>query len=189
MLTSTRLKSFQCLFILVFYYIVSIFICSIESENSIGKRIQFLTEPNQPRNFKFPARTFGKQNFKRSFQPAWFDKFKWLHYDPDTDSAFCFMCIKALHHNMISSTKGEIVFTEKGFRNWKTALSKGRGFYKHKTSACHKEGLVRWKEVPSTVNGDIGEMISTQHALEKFKNRRILLKILGNVRYLGKRLR
>ena len=31
---------------------------SIEAENP-GAHTKFLTEPNQPQNFKFPARTFG----------------------------------------------------------------------------------------------------------------------------------
>ena len=36
------------------------------------------------------------------------------------------------------------------------------------------------------MKGDIGEMTSTQHALEKYNSRRILLKIPGNVRYLAR---
>ena len=153
---------------------------------SPSAKVKLLTEPIQPRNLKFPARSFGKQNFKRSFQSSWFDKFKWLHYDADSDSAFCFTCIKALQHNMISSTKGEAAFTDLGFQNWKKALAKGKGFYKHESSDCHKEAAARWCDIPSTVNRDVGEMISTQHALEKCNNRRILLKILGNVRHLAR---
>ena len=38
--------------------------------------------PNQPRNFAFPKRTFGKKKpEQRSFQSCWFDSFTWLHYD------------------------------------------------------------------------------------------------------------
>ena len=89
---------------------------SVEEENP-SVYVKFLTELNQPQNFKFPARTFGNQNVKWSFQSSWFDKFKWLHYGVDSDSAVCFTCIKALQHNMTSSTKGEVVFTETGFQN------------------------------------------------------------------------
>ena len=33
--------------------------------------------PYQPKNFKFPAKTFGSKNpTKRSFQTAWFERFK-----------------------------------------------------------------------------------------------------------------
>ena len=41
--------------------------------------------------------------------------------------------------------------------------------------------------MPPTVNGDIGEMISTKNALEKLHSRKILLKILGNIRYLARK--
>ena len=41
-------------------------------------------------------------------------------------------------------------------------------------------------EIPATVKGDIGEMMSTKHALEKLHSRKILLKILGNIRYLAR---
>ena len=34
--------------------------------------------PNQPKNFKFPQRTFGNTK-KRSFQPVWFEQRPWLH--------------------------------------------------------------------------------------------------------------
>ena len=40
-------------------------------------------------------------------------------------------------------------------------------------------------KIPASVKGDVGEMISSQHAMEKFNSRQILLKILQNVRYLG----
>ena len=148
----------------------SVLATSVEAENP-SAHIKFLTEPNQPQNFKFPARTFGNQNFKRSFQSSWSDKFEWLHYDADSDSAFCFTCIKAPQHNMISSTKGEVVFTETGFQNGKEALAKNKGLHKHESSECHKEAVARWREIPSTVKGDIGEMISNQHALEKYSSR------------------
>lgn len=36
------------------------------------------------------------------------------------------------------------------------------------------------------MQGDVGEMISSQHAIEKYNNHRILLKILGNVWYLAR---
>ena len=149
-------------------------------------KLKLLTEPNQPRKHAFPSRTFGKQDYQRSFQASWFEKFKWLHYDADSDSAFCFTCIKALQHNMISSAKGETAFTETGFQNWKRALAKGKGFNKHESSECHKEAAARLCEIPATVKGDIGEMMSTKHALEKLHSRKILLKILGNIRYLAR---
>ena len=54
-------------------------------------------EPNQPWRHQFPKRSFGKKNVVyHSFQPAWFDRWKWLHCDSSRDLAFCFTCIKAI---------------------------------------------------------------------------------------------
>ena len=78
---------------------------------------------------------------------------------------------------MISSTKGETAFTETGFQNWKKALAKGKGFNKHESSECHKEVVARWCEIPPTVKGDIGEMMSTKHALEKTHSRKVVSRL------------
>ena len=32
---------------------------------------------------------------KRSFQPQWFDRWLWIHYDESIDAAFCFSYVKA----------------------------------------------------------------------------------------------
>ena len=157
----------------------------VNQEESRMGHFELLTKPNQPKNFKFPSRVFGNQKLNRSFQPSWFESYKWLHYDVASDSAFCFTCIKAIQHNMISSTKGETAFTKTGFRCWKKAISKNSGFLKHEASDFHKEAVDRWNKIPASVKGDIGEQISSQHAMEKFNSRQILLKILRNVRYLG----
>ena len=65
-------------------------------------------------------------------------------------------------------------------------MAKGKGLQKHESSECRKGVVSRWREIPSTVKGDIGEMISAQHALENYNSRRNLIKILGNVRYLAR---
>lgn len=169
--------------------------CHSEREERVQPEVQkekidirFLSEPNQPKNIKFPFRTFGKQTVKRAFNPTWFDRCTWLHYDEENDSVFCFTCTKALHHNLISSTKRDASFTETGFRNWKNAFDTKKGFCKHESSECHKEATARLLTIPGTSKGDIGEIISSQHSVEKKHNREILLKILGNIRYLGKKI-
>ena len=150
---------------------------------------QDLRGPHQPADFKFPVTTFGNNQSarQRSFQPAWFDRYKWLHYEEKSDSAFCYTCIKAVQNNMISSSKADLAFTEKGFRNWKNATDKKKGFQKHETSDAHREVVSRYATAPATASGDVGELISEQHYLEKFKNRKVLLMMLrSNVRYLAR---
>ena len=56
------------------------------------------------------------------------------------------------------------------------------------TSTNHRNTTKkRLLTIPGTSKGDIGEVICNQHAAGKKHNREILLKILGNIRYLGKR--
>ena len=80
--------------------------------------------PNQPKNFKFPQRTFGNSTKKRSFQPVWFEQRPWLHYVEKTDMVLCFTCVKAIQNNMLSSTKADPQFTRIGYSNWKNAMDK-----------------------------------------------------------------
>ena len=44
----------------------------------------------------------------------------------------------------------------------------------------------RYGTAPATVIGDIGDLLSERHALDKSKNRKILLSILSNIRYLAR---
>ena len=79
------------------------------------------SRPHQPStNFKFPYREFGKQKIvKRAFQHSWFSKWKWLHYEEDTDKAFliCYNCIKAYKEGKLRTPNLELAFISKGFNN------------------------------------------------------------------------
>lgn len=45
-------------------------------------------EPHQPRTYNFPKRSFGKKTITlRSFQPDWFSKWPFIHYDEAKDAA------------------------------------------------------------------------------------------------------
>ena len=80
-------------------------------------------KPHQPLSFKFPKREFGKKSVvKRSFQPQWFARWKWLHYDEERDLAFCFTCVKAYKENKLhSSANLETAYISTGYSNWKDA--------------------------------------------------------------------
>ena len=66
--------------------------------------------------------------------------------------------------------KGDASFTGTGFRNWKDAFDTKKGFYKHESSECHKEATAQLLTIHETSIGDIGEVISSQHAVEKKHN-------------------
>ncbi|XP_068704855.1 zinc finger MYM-type protein 1-like [Montipora foliosa] len=87
---------------------------------------------------------------------------------------------------MLTSSTADPAFTKNGFCNWKNALEKKKGFQKHESSDSHMEAVARYVTAPATVIGDVGDLLCEEHALEKSKNRKILLTILSNIRYLAR---
>lgn len=119
--------------------------------------------PNQPKSFTFSQKSFGKNTKKRSFQPVWFDQRPWLHYDKETDTVFCYTCLKAIQNNMLSSTKANLAFMQIGFENWKNAMDKKKGFQKHESS----EAVARYVTAPATTVSDVGELLSDIYNIHK----------------------
>ena len=99
---------------------------------------------------------------------------------------FCHICIRAVASNLTSSGNADNVFTRYGYNNWKSATEKNKGFRKQEASASHKEAVARYISTPAEVIGDVGELLCNQHIEEKMKSRKVLLAILGNVRYLAR---
>ncbi|XP_053374024.1 zinc finger MYM-type protein 1-like [Mercenaria mercenaria] len=142
-----------------------------------------MEKANQPGNFAFPKRSFGKKNPElRSFNPQWFSVFPWIHYDESKDLAFCFICMSAMKEGKIANSKAESAFVSAGFCNWKDATTKYR---KHQQSECHKEAVERHVTLPKQTK-DIGETLSAAHSEEKKHNRAQLLTILRNIRFLAR---
>ena len=93
-----------------------------------------ITEPFQPADFNFPKKHCGKQN--RAFQSKWFSEFPWLHYNEQSDSVLCFICMQQnAKSNLRAARSKEVCFISKGFSNWKKALAR---FKKLQVSECHK---------------------------------------------------
>ena len=87
---------------------------------------------------------------------------------------------------MLTSSNADPAFTKNGFSNWKIAMDKKKTFQKHESSDSHMEKVVRYVTAPATVIGDIGDLLPERHALEKSKNRKILLSTQSNIRYLAR---
>ena len=62
------------------------------------------------------------------------------------------------------------------------------GFRNHSGSLFHKEAYGQLFTLPATTRNirNIGELLSTQHAIEKAQNRHCLLKILSVLRFLSR---
>ncbi len=140
-------------------------------------------KPHQPRSFCFPKRSFGKkQVVQRAFKPTWFDQWNWIHYDESTDTAVCHICARADEQGKLKASSKDLAFLRKGFTNWKDGTE---GFRRHELSKCHQDAVQVMIVLPKTVR-DIGETLSSAHAQSKAENRRVLLKILQNVKFLGR---
>ena len=140
-------------------------------------------EPHHPPiSFQYPKREFGKkQVVKRSFQPAWFKHWGWLHYDEEQDLAFCHTCVKAYNEKKFTTSHNlDPSFLSRGFNNWKDTTVK---FKAHELSKCHQESVEKIFTLPNTTQ-DIGETLSQRHKQEHVVNRRCFLKILSSMRFL-----
>ena len=76
----------------------------------------------------------------------------------------------------------DAAFVSKGFSNLKDATM---SFRKHDSSKCHKQVVEKMITLSATTRY-IGEMLSSIHSSEKEANRKCLLKILSNLRFLAR---
>ena len=90
--------------------------------------------------------------------------YPWLHYDASSDSAFCYLCMTAVHEGkLLASSKKDAAFLSKGYTCWKEATS---AFKKHQASQCYREANEAINLLPQQV-GDIGELLSHKHSDQK----------------------
>ena len=106
----------------------------------------------------------------------------WLTYDIKQDVVFCHVCVKSLDTKKMTAKRADPAFVQKGFSYWKDATT---SFKKHESSECHKEAVHVSVILPRAC-GDVGEMLSSQHAQQKEENSRCLLKIISNVKFLSR---
>ena len=140
--------------------------------------------PNQPRLLKFPQREFGQKTpVKRSFQPQWFNRWPWIHYDESSDAAFCFLCVKAYSQKKLDNCSSlETTYISAGYTNWKDASVK---FNNHEGSRCHKDAVLKTVTIPASCR-DIGETLSSQLAKEKLERRQCFLKLISSIKFLAR---
>ena len=71
-----------------------------------------------------------------------------------------------------------------GYSNWKKAMEKGRGFQLRERCSYHCKAVTRYIVAPNAMGNSV-DMTSREYAAERCVNRKMLIKILSNVRYLG----
>ena len=139
-----------------------------------GKNHLRVTESFQPANFRFSKKLCGKQN--RAFQSKWFLKFRWLHYNEQNDSVFCFICVQQnAKLNMCAARNKELAFISEGSSNSKKALTR---FKEHQLSDCHKLAIDYQMNFPKTC-GNVLEMSNDAAKKTMESNRICFIKVIG----------
>uniref|UniRef100_A0A1X7SIG2 TTF-type domain-containing protein n=1 Tax=Amphimedon queenslandica TaxID=400682 RepID=A0A1X7SIG2_AMPQE len=125
--------------------------------------------PCQP-HINFPVTIFSGKG--RSFNPDWYNKFKWLEYSVSKDAAFCFPC-RFFFSPSSTSNRPEKAFTEVGFRNWKNAIGKTSGVLtKHNECYSHKQSVIAWEQfVYAEKHSNIVEQLGVARDQQIKKNR------------------
>lgn len=135
--------------------------------------------PSQPQLAKYPQSKTGKQN--RAFNKDWFSKFAWIEYSTPEDAVFCFPC-----RHFAASAYADNLFTERGFRNWKTATGKDGKLGKHAESKSHVDAMIMWQQYRvSLVSGSVFAQQSAANKAWVDSNRKYLMRILDALMYLA----
>ncbi|XP_076347995.1 zinc finger MYM-type protein 1-like [Tachypleus tridentatus] len=149
-------------------------------DDSLQAELIIPSKPNQPRNFQYPKREC--KQFKRSFQPSWYEEFPWLHYIEFSDTVLCHTCLLAEKEQKLNAKYKESAFLRDGFSNWKKAREK---FRDHQMSQCHKMAVENVIVLPKTCS-DIGEMLDMTLREEKKESRSNMAKIIENLQFLSR---
>ena len=122
---------------------------SVSNDDVTKSRNESGLRPRQPKLWKFPINKDINTKKTRSFVKSWYDKYPWLEYSVETDSAFCFTCLNF----PTPGDQTETPFTEKGFRNWAKAMDTSKGFAKHEKSEQHKNSYLKWINYKKILEG------------------------------------
>ena len=90
-------------------------------DNNCCSSVSFPHKPHQPKNFSFLKRIFGQSVvMSRSFQPSWFNKWPWLHYNEGNDIVIWHIGTKANVEKLWWSMKADASFVTSSFAtgNW-----------------------------------------------------------------------
>ena len=122
----------------------------------------------------------GKQ--QRSCQHHWFQKFTWLHYDIETDSVLCFLCVRAEKKGYVTGELSkEQAYISKGFKSWKKAP---KCFTEHEQSKTKKTAKTYEVLVPRCA--DVGNMLSDNLKSKRLEQRKYFIKVMECVQYLAR---
>ena len=109
--------------------------------------------PFQPVNIKYPKT---KVDHRQANQPAWYSQYHGY-------ITFQFPIATPVPQEVLLhlDTRSESSLLFDGFRNWKNALCKAKGFHKHESSLCHIYAVTMLTQ-PSHVDEQLKEQLKSQ---------------------------
>ena len=132
---------------------------------------------------------FGKSKpVFRNVQVAWFDSWRWLHYVEGEDKVICHTCTRAHRTHQLATSMLDAAFITKGYTNWKDATRKNGLFATWKMARqCHRVAVQRSITLHATTK-DVREhkLSSWAHEEDTASNRKALMKMLSNFRFLAR---
>lgn len=121
----------------------------------------------------------------RRYLPKWGEKYPWLRYSKEKDSAFYAYCLAFGSESHRSSDP----FADKGFRDWKNATGRKRGMLNsHNASKFHQEAAhkcLNYKQIVTKADSDIYHSISKSYETKVKRNREIRIRIIDTIVVLG----
>ena len=131
-----------------------------------------------PENFSFPKTRIGQR--ERHCQYRWFKNYKWLHYDVQKDSVFCFYCM--VHETKLTAEHNkDPAYISEGFKNWKKVP---KCFKEQEESKCHKAALTYQVVVPYC--GDAEELNNQKVENQRHNEHQYLKVLMECLQFLGR---
>ena len=133
------------------------------------KKSVFINEPSQPIIQQYSPQKFGKETYKRDFQPDWFKSYPWLSYSIEKKEASCYAC----EH---FSTSDPFIL-----KNWK----KYERLKKHAQSESHYDAMIKWISAKRNEKqkSTILSQLDSHHKATVLKNRQYLKVIIETLMF------
>ena len=125
--------------------------------------------PKKPMMKVYHPKIYGKQ--KRDFQQSWLRFHDWLGYDTNTNSGYCYPCIKFMKTNF-------------HFNNWKNS----ERLSAHAATDIHTTAMMKWVNAKEAIknNNSITTQLDSFHTVRVKENRKYLQILLETIAMMGK---
>ncbi|XP_042425906.1 zinc finger MYM-type protein 1-like [Zingiber officinale] len=118
---------------------------------------------------------------KRRFQSSWFQKYPWLEFSIEKQSAFCFPCYVFDTNSAQFDT-----FTVTGFKNWKRVDCKNRSFKRHEGDGNSRHSFAMRKRGDlKNLDQHIDRRLEKQSSKQIEQNRLLLKVSIESVKFLA----